>query len=61
MNPSAIWPVVESWARREGILCVGASDLDDRAVEVFHRWLSRGHEAGMHYLRKNLAVRRDPR
>lgn len=61
MKLSNLWPVVESWAQEERILRVGASDIEDLGVGLFEQWLSKSHEAGMHYLRKNLQVRRDPR
>lgn len=61
MKLSEIWPSVEEWAAGEGALAIGASDLEDRNVALFEKWISHGQEAGMHYLRKNLDTRLDPR
>lgn len=60
MKLSHVWPLVEAWAEQEKALAVGASDLDDHNVALFESWLANRHDAGMHYLRKNLDVRRNP-
>lgn len=60
MKLTEVWSAVEAWAEREGALGVGASDLVDHNVELFRKWLANDQEAGMHYLRKNLDVRRNP-
>lgn len=57
---SSIWSDLEREARRLGAIRVGASPLTDAHADRFERWLIEGHEAGMAYLRRNLATRRDP-
>jgi epoxyqueuosine reductase len=56
-----IWPVVERWAEEEGVLRVGGSELEDRNADLFRSWIEAGREAEMHYLRKNVETRIDPR
>jgi len=56
----AIWPGIESVARGAGVIRVGACDLADPHVRHFEKWLANGLEAGMSWLRRHLAVRRDP-
>ncbi|MEA2342242.1 MAG: epoxyqueuosine reductase [Thermoanaerobaculia bacterium] len=57
---SEVWPNVERIARAEGVLRVGASDLDDDHAALFDEWLERGHHATMQYLAKTASIRRDP-
>jgi epoxyqueuosine reductase len=57
----AIWPAIESVALDEGAIRIGACELTDGHVRHFEKWLDAGLEAGMAYLRKNLAIRTDPR
>jgi epoxyqueuosine reductase len=57
---SQIWPALEAIARDEHVARIGASELTDGHAEEFARWIERGHHASMHYLAKNVAVRRDP-
>ncbi|MGK2856497.1 MAG: tRNA epoxyqueuosine(34) reductase QueG [Thermoanaerobaculia bacterium] len=57
---SAIWNDIEREALRLGAIRVGATPLIDRHAERFSEWLDAGYEAGMSYLRRNLATRRDP-
>ncbi len=61
MRLSTVWPVVEEWARSEGALRAGASGIEDQNVALFESWLENDQHAGMHYLHRNLEVRRDPR
>jgi len=56
----AIWPEIERASLAAGAIRVGACGLTDSHVEHFERWLDEGLEAGMSYLRRNLAVRREP-
>ncbi|MFA6956597.1 MAG: tRNA epoxyqueuosine(34) reductase QueG [Thermoanaerobaculia bacterium] len=58
---SAIWSELEREALRLGAIRVGATSLTDQHVERFAEWLRDGREAGMAYLRSNLAKRRTPR
>jgi len=58
---SEVWPSVERVARGEGVLRIGASDVDDAHVELFAKWIERGHHASMAYLAKNVAIRSDPK
>jgi epoxyqueuosine reductase len=57
---SEVWPNVERIARAEGVVRVGASDLDDDHVALFDEWLGAGHHATMHYLGRTASIRRDP-
>jgi epoxyqueuosine reductase len=57
---STIWRDVEHIARESGAVRVGACRLDDPFVRHFEDWLEDGLEAGMTYLRRNLAIRKDP-
>jgi epoxyqueuosine reductase len=57
---SEVWENVERVARGEGVVRIGASDLDDDHRELFDEWLDRGHHATMHYLAKTADIRRDP-
>jgi len=57
---SEVWQDVERIARAEGVVRLGASDLDDDHHALFDEWLDRGHHATMHYLAKTAAVRRNP-
>jgi epoxyqueuosine reductase len=58
---SEVWPALERVARENGVLRLGASDLDDAHAALFAGWIARGHHASMAYLEKNAAVRADPR
>jgi epoxyqueuosine reductase len=57
---SEVWPNVERVARAEGVLRVGASDIDDAHAAIFDEWLDHGHHATMQYLAKTASIRRDP-
>src|SRR5438270_9386006 len=57
---SELWENIERIARAEGVVRVGASDLDDDHRSLFDEWLDRGHHATMHYLAKTASIRRDP-
>ncbi|HUP63021.1 MAG TPA: tRNA epoxyqueuosine(34) reductase QueG [Thermoanaerobaculia bacterium] len=57
---SAVWPTITHIARAEGVLHLGASDLDDAHAAHFAQWIARGDHASMSYLAKNVAVRSDP-
>lgn len=58
---SEVWPLIERVARDEGVVHVGASDLEDAHASLFADWIARGGHASMSYLAKNAAVRSDPR
>lgn len=57
---SDVWSDLERVARAEGVVHLGASDLDDAHAPLFARWIERGHHASMSYLAKNAAVRTSP-
>jgi epoxyqueuosine reductase len=57
---SEVWPILERIARDEGVVHLGASDLDDEHASQFAEWIERGHHASMTYLAKNAAVRTNP-
>ena len=57
---SEVWPTLERIARDEGVLHLGASDLEDEHATAFQEWIARGHHASMGYLAKNAAVRTNP-
>lgn len=57
---SDVWPLLERIAREEGVLHLGASDLEDAHTSLFGEWISRGHHASMGYLAKNASIRVDP-
>ncbi len=57
---STIWPALEETAAHHGVLRVGAGPLEDAHVAKFAEWIASGREASMQYLRKNLAVRKEP-
>jgi len=61
MRLSEVWPAIERVARAEGVLHLGASDLDDAHAGRFEEWIARGHHASMGYLAKNTAIRTNPR
>ena len=61
MKLSQIWPEVERIAREEGVLHVGASDIEDAHSALFTQWIERGGHASMSYLAKNAAIRSHPR
>lgn len=56
----SIWPEIERVALDAGAIRIGACDLADENVRHFEAWIDEGLEAGMSYLVRNLAVRRDP-
>lgn len=58
---SEVWPSLERVARAEGVLRIGASDLDDAYAALFAEWIERGRHASMSYLAKNVAIRANPR
>ena len=57
---SEVWPSVESIARAEGVVRIGASDLDDPHSGLFDEWIEHGHHASMRYLEKSAEIRRQP-
>jgi len=60
-NLSTIWPAIERVARAQGVVRIGASELDDENATLFEEWIARGDHATMSYLAKNASIRRDPR
>ncbi|MFP5245442.1 MAG: tRNA epoxyqueuosine(34) reductase QueG [Thermoanaerobaculia bacterium] len=58
---SDVWPLLERIARDEGVVRLGASELEDAHAALFAQWLERGHHASMSYLAKNAAIRANPR
>lgn len=58
---SQLWPSIERVARDEGVVRLGAADLDDPNARLFEEWIDAGHHASMGYLAKNLKARIDPR
>ena len=58
---SEVWPTIERVASAEGVVRVGASDIDDAHASLFGEWIERGHHAAMNYLAKNAAIRANPR
>lgn len=58
---SEVWPELERVAREEGVLRLGASDIEDTHAAMFAGWIERGHHASMAYLGKNVAIRSNPR
>lgn len=57
---SEVWPELERIAREEGVVRLGASDLEDTHAELFASWIERGSHASMAYLEKNAAIRSRP-
>jgi epoxyqueuosine reductase len=57
---SEVWPNLERVARAEGVLHLGASDVEDVHAGLFAEWIDRGHHASMSYLAKNAAIRANP-
>lgn len=57
---SEVWPEIERVARAEGVVHLGASDLEDAHAPLFAEWIERGHHASMSYLGKNAAIRASP-
>ena len=57
---SDVWSDLERVARAEGVVHLGASDLEDGHASLFAQWIERGHHASMSYLAKNAAVRTSP-
>ena len=58
---SVVWPEIERVAHEEGVLHLGASDLEDAHASLFAEWIERGHHATMSYLAKNVPLRLHPR
>jgi epoxyqueuosine reductase len=58
---SEVWPALSSLAQAEGVLHLGASDIDDAHASLFGTWIERGDHASMGYLAKNAAIRANPR
>jgi epoxyqueuosine reductase len=58
---SEVWNELERVARAEGVVHLGASDVDDAHADGFAQWIERGHHASMTYLAKNAATRANPR
>lgn len=58
---SEVWPLIERVAREEGVLHLGASDVEDAHAGLFADWIARGDHASMGYLAKNAAIRSHPR
>jgi epoxyqueuosine reductase len=57
---SEVWPELERIAREEGVVRLGASNLDDAHAALFASWIERGGHASMKYLEKNAAIRSNP-
>ena len=57
---SEVWPELERVAREEGVLRLGASDVEDAHAELFAEWIERGGHATMSYLAKNVPIRSHP-
>jgi epoxyqueuosine reductase len=57
---SEVWPAIERVARAEGVVHLGASDIEDAHASLFAQWIERGHHASMAYLAKNAAIRANP-
>jgi len=57
---SDVWPLLEHVAREQGVLRLGASDLEDAHASLFSTWIERGHHASMQYLAKNAPIREQP-
>jgi epoxyqueuosine reductase len=57
---SEVWMRLEQIAREEGVIRLGASDLEDAHAALTSVWLERGHHATMRYLEKSAAIRADP-
>ncbi len=57
---SEVWPELERVARAEGVVHLGASDVDDAHASLFEEWIARGGHASMSYLAKNAAIRTNP-
>ena len=57
---SEVWPLVERAARAEGVLRVGASNVEDDHASVFAEWLDAGHHASMAWLAKSREIRANP-
>jgi epoxyqueuosine reductase len=57
---SEVWPEIERVARAEGVVHLGASDLEDVHASLFADWIGRGHHASMSYLAKNAVIRSSP-
>ncbi|HKR62391.1 MAG TPA: tRNA epoxyqueuosine(34) reductase QueG [Thermoanaerobaculia bacterium] len=57
---SEVWSDLERVARAEGVVHLGASDIDDVHADVFAQWIERGHHATMSYLAKNVSIRANP-
>ncbi|HEX7832446.1 MAG TPA: tRNA epoxyqueuosine(34) reductase QueG [Thermoanaerobaculia bacterium] len=60
MRLSDYWPALERIALDEGVIRLGASNLDDANAALFGEWIARGHHASMAYLAKNITIRANP-
>jgi len=58
---SEVWPSIARVAEGEGVVRLGAADLDDTHAALFDHWIAEGRHASMAYLAKNRAARLDPR
>lgn len=57
---SAVWPQLTDVARTEGVVAIGASDLQDAHASLFESWIDRGDHATMGYLERHRGVRVSP-
>ena len=57
---SEVWPSLTAAARAEGVLGIGASDLQDAHATLFESWIDRGDHATMSYLERHRQVRVAP-
>ena len=57
---SEVWPTLSRVAREEGVIHIGASDIEDAHAALFGEWIERGNHASMAYLAKNAAIRARP-
>ncbi len=58
---SELWPTIARIAEDEGVVRLGAAELDDAHATLFDEWIEQGLHASMAYLVKNRAARLDPR
>ena len=57
---SEVWPLLTGVARAEGVVGIGASDLQDAHATLFESWIDRGDHATMGYLERHRGVRVSP-